>query len=391
MTAGSVSLFDGSSPRVRGKQLGDYSLQAKQRIIPASAGQTDQGQSERGLGTDHPRECGANVGGVNVVSSPFGSSPRVRGKLALRLKGLHLDRIIPASAGQTFQTCSFTVIRSDHPRECGANMMSNVSLHRAVGSSPRVRGKHVFDDYFSYDFRIIPASAGQTHGKHVKQGRWTDHPRECGANVVQGRRFAVHRGSSPRVRGERRHVRQRLRRRDRIIPASAGQTRGRSSSRKNRSDHPRECGANGAGRVPYRRGQGSSPRVRGKQSHQRDGAAPRRIIPASAGQTGQGRAQGAVRSDHPRECGANGEPIVLPWLGWGSSPRVRGKPRARRQKRVRGRIIPASAGQTSLALWPAPIIADHPRECGANVIAWLLAWISFGSSPRVRGKRCRPC
>ena len=172
-------------------------------------------------------------------------------------------------------------------------------------------------------------------------------------------------GSSPRVRGKRMgNTSSKVG--GRIIPASAGQTNHHAPTPSGEPDHPRECGANGAGRVPYRRGQGSSPRVRGKQSHQRDGAAPRRIIPASAGQTSLALWPAPIIADHPRECGANRLHALV-----GQALR---------------RIIPASAGQTFLSVRMACPFADHPRECGANSSCRTSFLTAFGSSPRVRGK-----
>ena len=54
------------------------------------------------------------------------------------------------------------------------------------------------------------------------------------------------------------------------------------------SDHPRACGANIATVIALGVAVGSSPRVRGKRPSGAARHAPRRIIPARAGQTGDG-------------------------------------------------------------------------------------------------------
>ena len=71
-----------------------------------------------------------------------------------------------------------------------------------------------------------------------------------------------------------------------------------------------------------------------------------RIIPARAGQTSKPRHSHRQKTDHPRACGANpmfdhsNDDLI------GSSPRVRGKRPSHRNGTVRRRIIPARAGQT---------------------------------------------
>ena len=134
--------------------------------------------------------------------------------------------------------------------------------------------------------------------------------------------------------------------------------------------------------------------MRGKQRHVFQVLADYRIIPAHAGQTariGSARSYGA---DHPRACGANVVVGMKPSLRFGSSPRMRGKPRAPRLDLPVHRIIPAHAGQTLVTPDGRRIVPDHPRACGANAHSRRLADDTAGSSPRMRGKpgvpRCGP-
>ena len=131
---------------------------------------------------------------------------------------------------------------------------------------------------------------------------------------------------------------------------------------------------------------GSSPRVRGKPLQTEDKVDAHRIIPASAGQTTVFPIAPAGRTDHPRECGANAMCSVTKRCRLGSSPRVRGKLRRGERARVCVRIIPASAGQTRLMTCTSSMEQDHPRECGANLGCIFCTSVSVGSSPRVRGK-----
>ena len=70
----------GSSPRMRGKHACLTGCPRPFRIIPAHAGQTVRCGSARCVVTDHPRACGANNGYVSGYGPLDGSSPRMRGK-----------------------------------------------------------------------------------------------------------------------------------------------------------------------------------------------------------------------------------------------------------------------------------------------------------------------
>ena len=196
--------------------------------------------------------------------------------------------------------------------------------------------------------RIIPARAGQTSAVNISTWSHADHPRACGANDQPEVGFDLRIGSSPRVRGKLRHTTEHHRR-QRIIPARAGQTTGDIDLGDNRSDHPRACGANFLARTAYARSFGSSPRVRGKRENAAVEVGLVRIIPARAGQTSRLLVARIRFSDHPRACGANanGLGVMLPRCG--SSPRVRGKPADRGAGDGDVRIIPARAGQTPCA------------------------------------------
>ena len=196
----------------------------------------------------------------------------------------HQQRIIPASAGQTFGLGCLGLEGADHPRECGANTVGEASVCGGFGSSPRVRGKQGRFRDTRITYWIIPASAGQTETRTSAGRSTTDHPRECGANAMLQNGAYTGNGSSPRVRGKPGHRGVRVGG-GRIIPASAGQTTSSPRSPTTPTDHPRECGANGGNDASSEADFGSSPRVRGKPARRHPPPLPPRIIPASAGQT----------------------------------------------------------------------------------------------------------
>ena len=91
----------GSSPRLRGTPL-DRARRAKPpRLIPAPAGNTwDQPRHHLGPAA-HPRACGEHLSMATSISLWSGSSPRLRGTPHHAATLGHLPRLIPAPAGNT--------------------------------------------------------------------------------------------------------------------------------------------------------------------------------------------------------------------------------------------------------------------------------------------------
>ena len=355
----------GSSPRVRGKRkLAGRPIQHV-RIIPARAGQTRRFFHVIIRCTDHPRACGANHRRRRQQGQEGGSSPRVRGKLRRAVPMQSGLRIIPARAGQTSRSSVRTSCFPDHPRACGANELMATTLKQFNGSSPRVRGKRLAVADRLLTNRIIPARAGQTKTLLPTFCPHSDHPRACGANCPAGKSRGCVYGSSPRVRGKRTPNNAAISC-GRIIPARAGQTDGAVRPPRRCPDHPRACGANGHTVVQQFFVIGSSPRVRGKPVQRGVHQRVSRIIPARAGQTPRPSVRLPLPPDHPRACGANQPVRRDDGLRPGSSPRVRGKPHAVSGFAFASRIIPARAGQTKSVPWMHPPMPDHPRACGAN-------------------------
>ena len=195
---------------------------------------------------------------------------------------------------------------------------------------------------------IIPAHAGLTLLSLLRPAHLWDHPRACGAHCLCIYRRECQWGSSPRMRGSR-SVANADSRPPGIIPAHAGLTKNRRSSGYNPLDHPRACGAHGAGRALTALRPGSSPRMRGSRLFlsvevQRDG-----IIPAHAGLTVSPSIRASAVRDHPRACGAHPSLEKINENGEGSSPRMRGSREDCRPRVAPHGIIPAHAGLTNTA------------------------------------------
>ena len=214
----------------------------------------------------------------------------------------------------------------------------------------------------------------------------TAHPRVCGENAEAHGDEDGPAGSSPRVRGKRLHARQ-GHLPLRLIPACAGKTTFRWLGRGSRRAHPRVCGENSWTMPRDDSGRGSSPRVRGKPAQMRQQVPENRLIPACAGKTqGPAEKRGQYPA-HPRVCGENANIVASFRVGSGSSPRVRGKQTPPFFLVSYTRLIPACAGKTAWCWSRSVRWSAHPRVCGEN-FSDIARWRSpAGSSPRVRGKR----
>ena len=192
-------------------------------------------------------------------------------------------------------------------------------------------------------------------------------------------------GSSPRVRGKQPRA-VRAVGRCRLIPARAGKTRRVGHPRPPSPAHPRACGENKCMSLQSTRSVGSSPRVRGKRTAPEGGLPRCRLIPARAGKTGCSPRARAPCEAHPRACGENCGRGIKRVFPPGSSPRVRGK-RCRPWGWAWGfRLIPARAGKTRKRRRPRSSYRAHPRACGENRSGSARPGRNTGSSPRVRGK-----
>ena len=148
-----------------------------------------------------PRVCGEHKRGADIGLLNGGSSPRVRGtQMGGRASKSH-RRFIPACAGNTHKSEPACRRKSVYPRVCGEHLRVGVDFSVTAGSSPRVRGTHNHVEDSELLNRFIPACAGNTKSMVSKRQRLSVHPRVCGEHnccgAVPGRRS----GSSPRVRG----------------------------------------------------------------------------------------------------------------------------------------------------------------------------------------------
>ena len=172
-----------------------------------------------------------------------------------------------------------------------------------IGSSPRVRGTRHDVPHAAICRRFIPARAGNAS--------------------LQLPRLTLDSGSSPRVRGTHRPRRTSTGIR-RFIPARAGNTLVDAMTIRRGPVHPRACGERSM-RIGI------------------DGADDR-FIPARAGNTHADAADVHLRRFIPARAGNTAVLSEQPLESAGSSPRVRGTPRAASSACASDRFIPARAG-----------------------------------------------
>ena len=308
----------------------------------------------------------------------------MRGTLIYIVLPIFLAGIIPAYAGNTSVAYPPRKRGRDHPRVCGEHFVSDCSVDKSAGSSPRMRGTLKMYAIEDMNVGIIPAYAGNTTGVVVAVMVSGDHPRVCGEHFGTARGGGTHRGSSPRMRGTpRRASLQRFW--TRIIPAYAGNTLPTRSVAATIGDHPRVCGEHPTFARPDELVLGSSPRMRGTLRGNGSGSGSYGIIPAYAGNTPVSVVKWRNYWDHPRVCGEHPYCNRLSYPRGGSSPRMRGTRDFNYAVAPSQGIIPAYAGNTPIDTGDMLNARDHPRVCGEHFNAVRSATSPQGSSPRMRG------
>ena len=172
-----------------------------------------------------------------------------------------------------------------------------------------------------------------------------------------------------------------------FIPAYAGSTCLRRSSRAGPWVHPRVCGEHIYGFSQDGDSWGSSPRMRGAPRQEDGRRRHRGFIPAYAGSTFPQQIAEDDKLVHPRVCGEHQKVSNLEVDDSGSSPRMRGALEIAGVHEFDAGFIPAYAGSTRQVLKTALGGRVHPRVCGEHSRLGSLAVYSEGSSPRMRGAR----
>ena len=255
-----------------------------------------------------------------------------------------------------------------HPRVCGEHLPGCSLSGGDAGSSPRMRGTQRSDIDVQSLLRFIPAYAGNTRVLFCSCRAVPVHPRVCGEHCLSHVETLAFAGSSPRMRGTRKpQVFARGVRR--FIPAYAGNTRSGQRDCRPAAVHPRVCGEHNECVVLDYGRNGSSPRMRGTRVQLHAGNNARRFIPAYAGNTVGAHIPKIALPVHPRVCGEHKYASISVMGTSGSSPRMRGTRCRKSRQAHRKRFIPAYAGNTSATIWRKSGRAVHPRVCGEHALA----------------------
>ena len=200
--AGRWTFRGGLSPRVRGKPLGIAAGVHLQRSIPACAGEAPQGDGISPPGGVYPRVCGGSFVPAPGWLDATGLSPRVRGKPTTAELEFPASGSIPACAGEACRRGTADPIGAVYPRVCGGSPAGRHRLHRKAGLSPRVRGKQPPVRVIPPVPGSIPACAGEAPGHICPLSLPRVYPRVCGGSGGAQRKAGSIRGLSPRVQGK---------------------------------------------------------------------------------------------------------------------------------------------------------------------------------------------
>ena len=302
----------------------------------------------------------------------------------MQRRELSMYRFIPARAGNTIFSSRLTWKGTVHPRSRGEHWVRNPAAVRWYGSSPLARGTRRRAAHPDRRQRFIPARAGNTSSQRPSLKAATVHPRSRGEHFdLRAQRSAFY-GSSPLARGTHIGPCSRPMQR-RFIPARAGNTAPRRRGPRLGSVHPRSRGEHKSRECFEPASLGSSPLARGTPLRRPRRRGRRRFIPARAGNTRIHRTCPSPSSVHPRSRGEHITIYGQMLLSSGSSPLARGTHRGRAVHQPHHRFIPARAGNTGAPSLPRSPCPVHPRSRGEHAVAWAKAPHSNGSSPLARG------
>ena len=295
------------------------------RSIPACAGEPCAYPDHPNSSRVYPRVCGGTRRAISASMSRRGLSPRVRGNPARHLGQRHLDRSIPACAGEPLPVRVPAQQCGVYPRVCGGTVRRRIEDRAMTGLSPRVRGNRSTRARAATAPRSIPACAGEPAGQLLIIGQVEVYPRVCGGTRRRRKGGRSTSGLSPRVRGNL-GLPAKWQDKRRSIPACAGEPDTVRFVPLVSVVYPRVCGGTGSVFRGDERDRGLSPRVRGNRGPYAEVVSFARSIPACAGEPVHWKGSLQSRRVYPRVCGGTMKAKTLDENGTGLSPRVRGNP-----------------------------------------------------------------
>nr|CUV12158.1 conserved protein of unknown function [Ralstonia solanacearum] len=262
-----------------------------------------------------------------------------------------------------------------HPRMRGEHTSGVYQSNSVIGSSPHARGTPRSIRRTHRRERFIPACAGNTSRFDWIAASQAVHPRMRGEHHQHYEYGLWNGGSSPHARGTQTGPLPQPAWL-RFIPACAGNTPSGRACRRPPAVHPRMRGEHRIISIELAKAGGSSPHARG--------------TPACS------LAHATTSTVHPRMRGEHVR-IAFGCLDFrGSSPHARGTLGFYESTKIPSRFIPACAGNTTAGTSRTTSAPVHPRMRGEHGVLATISTSLYGSSPHARGtprpprRRCDP-
>ena len=158
----------GSSPRLRGTAGESVCGAGRYRFIPALAGNSAYLLLQHRMKAVHPRACGEQSSTISGSGGCNGSSPRLRGTARPHCPHRRRRWFIPALAGNSLSIGITEQSSPVHPRACGEQVPRASRTMQGAGSSPRLRGTVALWVCELPLRRFIPALAGNRWNGHLQ-------------------------------------------------------------------------------------------------------------------------------------------------------------------------------------------------------------------------------
>ena len=149
--------------------------------------------------------------------------------------------LIPTYAGNTCGLRGWILLPWAHPHVCGEHYPVRDAEAYTVGSSPRMRGTRRHPHHQPHRKRLIPTYAGNTHSGITTIERSWAHPHVCGEHPRRALPNKSSQGSSPRMRGTLRDAALAVWD-EGLIPTYAGNTAPKMLCELPLGAHPHVCG-----------------------------------------------------------------------------------------------------------------------------------------------------
>ena len=186
---------------MRGTLFAPVAASIGRGLIPTYAGNTCRTRLGTLLRRAHPHVCGEHLASSPKTPLGSGSSPRMRGTLAIMSACEGNKGLIPTYAGNTPEYTAPELSHGAHPHVCGEHTIVLCGRGFSEGSSPRMRGTLMPVLKQHYSSGLIPTYAGNTAVPVLIQNNTGAHPHVCGEHATIEIWTAITQGSSPRMRG----------------------------------------------------------------------------------------------------------------------------------------------------------------------------------------------